>query len=442
MRKAISIWAFTADKSLEDCFRLAKDAGFGAVELAYAKDGFIHPGMSDKELLDIHALADSYGLALPTLASGIFWGINPISDNADERAEAKVHAREMLRIAHVLGAKTILFVPGSIGPFMAGDPAVQDYEVAYNRAIVDFKELAADAERLQVNLGIENVWNRFLDFAHGDARLRRRHRQPLRGRLLRRRQRAAHQLPAAVDQDPGQAHQGRALQGLPHAAPARSTASWSCWRATSTDTAVMAAFAEAGIDGYAVVEQFPPQQYPDAMIYRAAQAADVIFGGQGEVKDKIRVGVIGLGFMGRAHVAHYQNIPGAELVALADADPARRAGGANVQGNIEVPLPRLDVSEFQVFADGKDLIAKADVDLVDICMPTYLHAEFAIAAAKAGKHVVTEKPMALSSAECTTHDRRGEGRGRRADDRPVPALLARVPLPQGRRRLRPLRQAA
>jgi predicted dehydrogenase len=119
------------------------------------------------------------------------------------------------------------------------------------------------------------------------------------------------------------------------------------------------------------------------------------------VKDKIKVGVIGLGFMGRAHVAHYQNIPGAELVALADADPSRRAGGANVQGNIEVPLPRLDVSEFQVFADGKDLIANADVDLVDICMPTYLHAEFAIAAARAGKHVVTEKPMALSSAECT-----------------------------------------
>ena len=55
------------------------------------------------------------------------------------------------------------------------------------------------------------------------------------------------------------------------------------------------------------------------------------------MKDKIRVGVIGLGFMGRAHAAHYQSIPGAELVALADADPDRRSGGANVQGNIEVP---------------------------------------------------------------------------------------------------------
>jgi len=116
-------------------------------------------------------------------------------------------------------------------------------------------------------------------------------------------------------------------------------------------------------------------------------------------RNEIRVGVIGLGFMGRAHVANYEKIPGARVVAVADADPARRQGKADVQGNIEVPLPKLGVENYQVFADGRDLIKEADVDLVDICLPTYLHAEFAELAANAGKNVVVEKPMALDSSQ-------------------------------------------
>ncbi|MHB0875859.1 MAG: sugar phosphate isomerase/epimerase family protein [Anaerolineae bacterium] len=279
MRKAISIWAFTADKSLEECLRLAKDAGFDAVELAYATDGFIHPGMTDKELADIRALADSYGLALPSLASGIFWGINPISDKAEERAEAKVHAREMLRIAHVLGAAAILFVPGSIGPFMAGDPVVADYEAAYNRAIADVKELAVDAEHYKVYLGVENVWNRFLVsplemrafvdaigspyvgvyFDVGNV-LRTGYPQQW-IKILGQRIKAVHFKDFKCNVG--------AIEGFVE-----------LLEGDVDYPAVMAAFAEAGYDGWAVVEQFPTRQYPDAMIYRASTAVDVIFGGK------------------------------------------------------------------------------------------------------------------------------------------------------------------
>ena len=116
-------------------------------------------------------------------------------------------------------------------------------------------------------------------------------------------------------------------------------------------------------------------------------------------KKEIRVGVVGLGFMGRAHTANYEKIEGARVVAVADADPDRRQGKANVQGNIEVPLPKLGVENYQVFADGRDLIREADLDLVDICLPTYLHSEFATLAAEAGRHVMVEKPMALNSDE-------------------------------------------
>jgi len=279
MLKAISIWAFTADKTLDDCLKLAKDAGFAAVELAYAKDGFIHPGMSDQDLAGIRAKAASYGLALPTLASGIFWSINPLSDNPDERAEAKVHAREMLRIAHLLGAKTILYVPGSIGPFMAGNPVVADYEVAYNRAIADIKELAADAERLQVNIGIENVWNRFLV-------------SPLEMRQF---VDAIGSDYVGVYFDVGNVMRTSYPQHWIHMLGKRIKAvhfkDFRCNVGTLEGfvellegdvdyPAVMAAFKEVGYDGSVVVEQFPPVQYPDAMIYRASRAVDVIFGGK------------------------------------------------------------------------------------------------------------------------------------------------------------------
>jgi predicted dehydrogenase len=117
------------------------------------------------------------------------------------------------------------------------------------------------------------------------------------------------------------------------------------------------------------------------------------------MKVPLKVGVIGLGFMGRAHLSHYLRMPEVQVVALADADPARRAGRAEIVGNIEVPLTPIDTSPFQLYADGRELIEQADVDLVDICLPTHLHAELAVFAAERGKHVVVEKPMALNSAE-------------------------------------------
>jgi predicted dehydrogenase len=113
----------------------------------------------------------------------------------------------------------------------------------------------------------------------------------------------------------------------------------------------------------------------------------------------LKAGVIGLGFMGRTHIANLEKMPNVEVVAIADAEPARRANDAPVAGNIKLPAPTVDFTRLQQFSDGRDLIAQADVDFVSICLPTNLHAEFAILAAESGRHVVVEKPMALSTQE-------------------------------------------
>lgn len=112
----------------------------------------------------------------------------------------------------------------------------------------------------------------------------------------------------------------------------------------------------------------------------------------------IRVGIIGLGFMGRMHITAYGNVPGVRIVALADQDPKRANGDfSGAWGNIAGAVEKLDMTGIVGTTNPDDLIQSPDVDLVDICLPTPTHEALAIAALNAGKHVLCEKPLALDS---------------------------------------------
>jgi predicted dehydrogenase len=112
-----------------------------------------------------------------------------------------------------------------------------------------------------------------------------------------------------------------------------------------------------------------------------------------------RVGLIGLGFMGRMHISAYGKIKNVRLVAVADLDPKRAAGDlSGGWGNIAGAADRLDMTGITGTTDFQALIRHPDVDLVDICVPTPSHEALAISALEAGKHVLCEKPLALDSA--------------------------------------------
>ena len=162
MKSAINIWAFPDDWPMHRILSLAKDAGFEGIELDYGPGRPLNAESTDEEARALRQQCLDAGLAVSSMASGIFWQVNLISDEAQERAQAKEHVRHMLRLGAALQVDTVLIVPGSIGPFEAGPPTVADYEVAYNRALDDFRELAVDAEQAGVVLGIETVWNKFL----------------------------------------------------------------------------------------------------------------------------------------------------------------------------------------------------------------------------------------------------------------------------------------
>ena len=117
----------------------------------------------------------------------------------------------------------------------------------------------------------------------------------------------------------------------------------------------------------------------------------------------IKVGICGLGFMGRTHFGVYRDHPDADVVAWADQDRKRSSGDwSDTIGNLpgtehSEPVNTSSISTYDSF---RELISDPHVELVDICAPTDMHAELSLAALRAGKHVLCEKPMALSCEDC------------------------------------------
>lgn len=101
----------------------------------------------------------------------------------------------------------------------------------------------------------------------------------------------------------------------------------------------------------------------------------------------VRFAVIGGGYIGKRHAEIIRRYSGCELVAICDIDTARHQGLKELFG---VP----------VFASAGEMLASVPADVVNICTPNGLHAEHALLALEHHAHVVVEKPMALTKADC------------------------------------------
>jgi predicted dehydrogenase len=152
-------------------------------------------------------------------------------------------------------------------------------------------------------------------------------------------------------------------------------------------------------------------------------------------RPSLGIGVVGYAFMGAAHAHAWRTAPRVfdlpltpAMVALCGRDAAAVRAAADRQGWASAET------------DWRELIARPDVDLVDICTPGDLHAEIAVAALDAGKHVLCEKPLANTPAEAeamTAAAERAAAQGIRSmvgfNYRRVPALtLARTLVADGR----------
>ena len=127
----------------------------------------------------------------------------------------------------------------------------------------------------------------------------------------------------------------------------------------------------------------------------------------------INIAVVSLGFMGVTHLKSWDNVIGARLYAVVDADARRLTGDlSSVAGNMGGAGEKFDFTDIRRYHSLAEALADPAIDAVDICLPTDQHASAATAALRAGKHVLTEKPISLDFATAEAVIRQAESSGR------------------------------
>lgn len=97
----------------------------------------------------------------------------------------------------------------------------------------------------------------------------------------------------------------------------------------------------------------------------------------------LKVGLVGVGGISGAHIPAWQSMEDVELVALCDVRPEQMTR----------------YPELRQYTDMDDMLAKEQLDILDICLPTYLHADAAVKAMERGIHVLSEKPVSLKAED-------------------------------------------
>ena len=147
MKKGICIGSLPGGLSLEEKLRLAKDAGLDGVELGTIEDV--------AEARSIRELVDRIGIRVPSIMASKHWSHPLSSPDPAARQVCAQNIRDSISCAKILGADTVLLVPGVVSEEVS-------YEEAYGRSQPEVRALAKYAEDAQVYIGIENVWNKFL----------------------------------------------------------------------------------------------------------------------------------------------------------------------------------------------------------------------------------------------------------------------------------------
>lgn len=97
-----------------------------------------------------------------------------------------------------------------------------------------------------------------------------------------------------------------------------------------------------------------------------------------------RIGLAGFGFIGKTHLEAYRNVPNAEVVAICTRSKHKE----------------LEKFTGDVLSAYEDLLIREDIDVIDICVPTFLHEEYVIKAARAKKNIICEKPLTMTVESC------------------------------------------
>lgn len=283
MKKSINLWAFPYPQrmNLEECLRLAKDAGFDGIELNYDLENDLSPKSGTKEFEAIRKLADRIGIAISGLCSFLFWPYPLTSNDPEKRARGLELAGKIAQAAHDLGVENVLVVPGAVHIPWRTDHEPVPNDVCDRRAREAVGKLAAQAEKLKVYLNIENIFfngylmtpmemNAFVDsFQSAHVRV---HFDTGNISMF---QHAEHWVPIL-----GQRIRNVHLKEFTKKGTDYSLETFRpLLDGTTNWPALIEAFDQIGYRGYLTFEYFHPYaHYPEALVYQTSDSLDRILG--------------------------------------------------------------------------------------------------------------------------------------------------------------------
>jgi hexulose-6-phosphate isomerase len=164
--KSLNYWSapggLDGKLAVEDFLEIAKRHRFAAVELAISESGALGLDVSERRCKEILDNAESVGVAVASVASGMYWERSLGDAEQSARNTARSDLEKMLQITSWLGCKTLLVIPGSVDIFFRPERGRLPYEHVWKYASEGLSALIPTAERCGVRMGIENVWNKFL----------------------------------------------------------------------------------------------------------------------------------------------------------------------------------------------------------------------------------------------------------------------------------------
>ncbi|MDD4133709.1 MAG: sugar phosphate isomerase/epimerase [Eubacteriales bacterium] len=160
MKKGVSFFSFGQDADLLEAARQAAGAGYDGVELVLSESGSLNMKTSDADVLSLRREIESLGLSICAVGAWNLWENNLAGEDLKAASHAQDIIRRQIDLAALLGADTVLVVPGWVGTNFA--PGIVPYDMAYNNAQERLSRLAPCAQAAGVSIGVENVWNKFL----------------------------------------------------------------------------------------------------------------------------------------------------------------------------------------------------------------------------------------------------------------------------------------
>ncbi|MGI6617593.1 MAG: sugar phosphate isomerase/epimerase family protein [Saccharofermentanales bacterium] len=161
MKQGYSFFSFGGDIDMKEYLAECSEAGYDGVELVINDCGALTMDSSEKAILEVKRMVEDFGLEIIAVGASIIWNYNIASDDPIIRRKSKEIVEKQLSTAALLGADSILVIPGMVGSDFALGKTIP-YERAYENSQEVLSSIIPFARDCKVSMAIENVWNKFL----------------------------------------------------------------------------------------------------------------------------------------------------------------------------------------------------------------------------------------------------------------------------------------